>query len=186
MARDKKQARLVEVSKRLSYHLRHAPQELELELGPGGWVSVGSLLAALAHNGFPVSQDELEEVVATSDKQRYSLNASKTQIRANQGHSVPVDLQLEPIKPPDILYHGTAADTVQTILREGLSKMARHHVHLSTTLATARSVGGRHGAPVVLAVDAAGMASDGFTFFCSANGVWLVEQVPAQYLRVSN
>lgn len=179
-----KKTRLVAVSKRLSYHLRHAPQEVGLELGPGGWVSVGGLLAGLARNGFPVNQEELEEVVATSDKQRYSLNAAKTQIRANQGHSVPVDLQLEPLTPPDVLYHGTAKDTVETIQRDGLSRMARHHVHLSITVATARSVGGRHGSPVVLAIDAAAMSRDGFTFFCSANGVWLAEHVPAQYLRV--
>jgi putative RNA 2'-phosphotransferase len=184
MPRDKNQARLVAVSKRLSYHLRHAPEEVGLELGPGGWVSVGGLLASLAHNGFPVSREELEEVVATSDKQRYSLNAAKTQIRANQGHTIPVDLQLEPATPPDLLYHGTATDTVETILQKGLSRMARHHVHLSPTVATARSVGARHGQPVVLAIDAAAMSRDGIVFYCSANGVWLVDHVPAQYLRV--
>lgn len=122
-------------------------------------------------------------MVAKNDKQRFSFDESQTRIRANQGHSTPVDLQLDPATPPDILYHGTPAPNVDIILREGLCKMARHHVHLSATPATAEMVGRRRGRPVVLVVDAAAMGRDGFVFYRSANGVWLTDEVPPGYLR---
>jgi putative RNA 2'-phosphotransferase len=121
--------------------------------------------------------------VAQNDKQRFSFDPSSTRIRANQGHSTAVDLQLEPATPPDVLYHGTAEKHVAVILAGGLKRMARHHVHLSTTVPTATAVGKRHGRPVVLVVDAAAMSRDGFTFYCSANGVWLTDHVPPRYLR---
>ena len=184
MASDRKGDRRVRISKYLSLHLRHQPETLGLELGPGGWVSVSALLAGAAKNGFPITREELEDVVAGSDKQRFSLNAGGTQIRANQGHSVPVDLQLEPVEPPEILYHGTGANSVAAILTTGLEKMSRHHVHLSPDVPTAINVGKRHGRPVVLEVSALTMHRDGHVFFRSTNGVWLVESVPAQYLRV--
>jgi putative RNA 2'-phosphotransferase len=174
--------RLVKVSKYLSKHLRHQPERLGLTLRPGGWVPVDDLLAACKANQFPVSRDELQEVVASNDKQRFSFDETGTLIRANQGHSTPVDLQLEAAAPPEILYHGTAADSVESILREGLHKMSRHHVHLSAAVPTATAVGARHGRPVVLVVDAAGMARDGLTFFVSDNGVWLTDHVPPRYL----
>jgi putative RNA 2'-phosphotransferase len=175
--------RLVKISKYLSKHLRHEPERLGLVLQPGGWVNVDHLLAACAANHFAVSHAELLEVVANNDKQRFSFDESGTLIRANQGHSTEVDLQLEPVAPPDVLYHGTGASSVAAILESGLSRMARHHVHLSATIDTATKVGGRHGRPVVLVVDAAGMAAAGYRFFCSANGVWLTDEVPPQYLR---
>jgi putative RNA 2'-phosphotransferase len=184
MARDKKHDRRVRISKYLSLHLRHQPEALGLELGPGGWVSVAALLAGAANKGFVISREELDEVVATSDKQRYSFDAAGTQIRANQGHSIPVDLQLEPVEPPEILYHGTATNSVAAILAKGLEKMSRHHVHLSADIPTAISVGKRHGSPIVLEVLAGAMHRDGHIFFRSANGVWLADSVPAQYLRV--
>ena len=176
--------RLVRVSKFLSKHLRHAPEKLGLTLSPGGWVAVDDLLAGCARAGFRVSPAELKEVVARNDKQRFSFDESGTLIRANQGHSAPVDLQLEPATPPAVLYHGTPEKSVEQILRTGLKKMARHHVHLSPTVPTAQAVGARRGRPVILAVDAAGMARGGHTFYCSANGVWLVDEVPPQYLRL--
>lgn len=176
--------RAVTVSKFLSKYLRHAPGELGLTLEPGGWVPVADLLAATAEKGFPITLDELDAVVAESDKQRFAFDATGTRIRANQGHSVEVDLQLEPTPPPAVLYHGTAAQNRAAILAGGLAKMRRHHVHLSKDTDTAVRVGGRHGKPVVFAVDAAGMARDGFVFFVSANGVWLADEVPAQYLTV--
>lgn len=175
--------RQVKISKYLSKHLRHEPERLGLILAPGGWVSVEELLAACRQNHFPVTRDELEEVVASSDKQRFAFDPTGTRIRANQGHSTEVDLQLAPVAPPALLYHGTAEPTIEPILRDGLCKMARHHVHLSCDVETARNVGARHGRPVILAVDADGMQRDGYTFYRSANGVWLVDSVPPQYLR---
>lgn len=175
-------SRQVKISKYLSKHLRHTPERLELTLAPGGWVSVDALLSACAAHQFPFTQAELEQVVASSDKQRFSFDETKTRIRANQGHSVDVDLQLEPQTPPDRLYHGTGEQSVPMILRSGLLKMSRHHVHLSKDMETARKVGMRHGRPVILAIDAAAMQQAGFTFYCSDNGVWLVDAVPPQYL----
>jgi putative RNA 2'-phosphotransferase len=177
--------RRVHVSKYLSLHLRHHPERLGLTLEPGGWVSVAEFLAACARQNFPLSREELDEVVATSDKKRFAFDEARTSIRANQGHSTAVDLQLEPATPPDVLYHGTAECFLEAIQRDGLLKMARHHVHLSPDAATARKVGARRGISVILAVDAAAMVREGFTFFRSANGVWLVDRVPPRYLRVS-
>jgi putative RNA 2'-phosphotransferase len=176
--------RLVTVSKFLSKHLRHAPERLGLTLAHGGWVDVDELLAGCAREGFPIRLAELKEVVARNDKQRFSFDESGTRIRANQGHSTAVDLQLEPATPPAVLYHGTPEKSVEQILRTGLKKMSRHHVHLSPTVPTAQAVGARRGRPVIVAVDAAGMARDGHTFYRSANGVWLVGEVPPQYLRL--
>lgn len=175
--------RLVRVSKYLSKHLRHQPQRLGLRLQPGGWVPVTELMAACAAHGFPISEAELAAVIAGNDKQRFALDETGQLIRANQGHSVTVDLQLEPATPPAVLYHGTAEQNIPSILASGLRKMARHHVHLSPDVATARKVGGRRGRAVVFAVDAAALAAAGGTFYVSANGVWLVDSVPPEYLR---
>jgi putative RNA 2'-phosphotransferase len=173
----------VRISKYLSKHLRHDPERLGLTLAPGGWVDVEELLAACAADGFPISRVQLDEVVETSDKKRFSFDETESRIRANQGHSVVDDLQLQPTTPPDELFHGTAEHFVPGILSDGLKKMSRHHVHLSTTIETARKVGARHGRPVVLVVDAAAMQRDGLLFYVSDNGVWLVDEVPARYLR---
>jgi putative RNA 2'-phosphotransferase len=175
-------ARLVKVSKYLSKHLRHQPERLGLALAPGGWVAVEDLLASCARNRFPITRAELDEVVARNNKQRFSFDPSGTKIRANQGHSVEVDLQLAPAEPPEVLYHGTGHGAAEAIAQEGLRRMARHHVHLSADVATAIAVGARHGRPVVFAVDAAAMRRAGFTFYRSDNGVWLVDRVPPEYL----
>jgi putative RNA 2'-phosphotransferase len=175
--------RRVKVSKYLSKHLRHEPGRLELELQQGGWVDVETLLRACAAHHFPVSRAELEEVVATSDKQRFSIDLAADRIRANQGHSVAVDLRLPEVEPPPILYHGTGQGNVESILGDGLLKMKRHHVHLSSDFATAVKVGARHGKPVVFAVDAAAMRRACIPFYRSVNGVWLVESVPAEHLK---
>lgn len=172
------------ISKTLSYHLRHRPDELGLTLGPGGWVPVADLLAALAARGKAITHAELAEVVARNNKQRFAFDAGGTMIRASQGHSVEVDLELEPVTPPETLYHGTSAGLVATILREGLRKMRRHHVHLSADVATAQNVGARHGPPAVLLVDAAAMHAAGHSFYRSANGVWLADAVPPEYLTM--
>jgi len=171
------------ISKFLSKHLRHEPERIGLTLAPGGWVRVDDLLAACANHRFPITREELATVVATNDKQRFSFDSTGTHIRANQGHSVEVDLQLEPVDPPDVLYHGTGHQAVESIMLDGLKKMARHHVHLSADPETARKVGSRHGRPVVFTVDAAAMRKAGYIFYRSANGVWLVDHVPPEYLR---
>ena len=177
------QPRLTRVSKYLAKYLRHAPGELGLTLQPGGWVPVDDLLSAAGRQGFPISYDELVECVETNDKRRYSFDGTGDLIRANQGHSVEVDLQLEEREPPEVLYHGTVDRFLPTILSGGLNKGRRHHVHLSKDVETARKVGARRGEPVVLTVDAGRMHRDGHGFFVSANGVWLTDSVPTGYLR---
>ncbi len=174
--------RLIKISKYLSKHLRHQPERLGLTLEPGGWVSVRALLTACKASNFPISLRELDEVVAHNDKQRFSFDATRQKIRANQGHSIEIDLQLSPATPPPKLFHGTNARAIGQIWREGLLPMGRHHVHLSADAQTATSVGARRGKPVLLVVDSARMSDDGYDFFQSANGVWLVAAVPANYL----
>ena len=176
------QPRAVKVSKYLAKYLRHAPHELGLELQPGGWVPVDDLLAAAEKNGFPISYDELVECVETNDKQRFAFDVSGELIRANQGHSVEVDLQLEEREPPEFLYHGTVERFLPSILEEGLIRGKRHHVHLSKDFETARKVGSRRGKPVILQVDAGRMHWDGHKFLLSANGVWLTDSVAPAYL----
>jgi putative RNA 2'-phosphotransferase len=175
--------RQVRISKYLSKHLRHQPERLGLELAPGGWVEVDRLLAACKQHGFPLSRADLDAVVTSSDKQRFSFDENGTRIRANQGHSIKVDLGLEPEVPPPVLYHGTGHGAAEAIATNGILKMARHHVHLSRDIDTAMKVGARHGRPVVFEIDAAAMHRDEHIFYCSANGVWLVEAVAPQYLR---
>ena len=182
--RKSKDRRSWSLSKYLSKYLRHRPEDLGLTLMPGGWVKVDALLAASARKGFPVSRDEIEEVVARNDKKRFAFDESGTLIRAQQGHSAPVDLELESAAPPEMLYHGTPERNLTEILRRGLLKMRRHHVHLSSDEATARAVGARRGRPVVLDVEAGEMYRDGYTFYRSGNGVWLVEHVSPRYLSL--
>jgi putative RNA 2'-phosphotransferase len=176
---------LIHKSKGLSKHLRHAPELIGLELGPGGWVEVDDLLQAANRAHLSLSREELEAVVSGNDKQRFAFDETGTKIRANQGHSVEVDLELEPVTPPEVLYHGTGAQNREAILEDGLQKMRRHHVHLSPDTETARKVGQRHGKPLVFTVDAARLHADGHIFFCSQNGVWLVDGVPPQYLKAN-
>lgn len=176
-------SRLVKISKYLSKHLRHTPEKIGITLAEGGWVSVAELMKASQKNGFLFTRAELDEVVAKNDKKRFSFDSSGELIRANQGHSVEVDLQLIPTLPPDVLYHGTGANAVASIMQNGLCKMSRHHVHLSTDIGTAKKVGTRHGKPVVFAINAAVMYKHGYEFYCSENNVWLVDRVPPKYLQ---
>lgn len=174
--------RLIRVSKYLAKYLRHSPDELGLTLRPGGWVSMDDLLVAAEDHGFPISYDELVECVETNDKKRFSFDESGDLIRANQGHSVEVDLQLEERQPPEVLYHGTVERFLRAILAEGLIKGRRHHVHLSKDVEAARKVGARRGKPEVLKVNAGDMHRDGHKFLISANGVWLTDAVPPGYV----
>ncbi len=176
--------RRVLTSKFISKVLRHEPESVGLTLEPGGWVFISDLLSGLARAGTRLTREELAEVVKNCEKQRFAVDGTGTKIRANQGHSTKVDLQLAEAEPPAELFHGTAQASVATVLRDGLLKMARHHVHLSADTPTAIKVGQRHGKPVVLVVDAAKMRADGHAFSLSANGVWLVEHVPPEYLRL--
>ncbi|MFG2014074.1 RNA 2'-phosphotransferase [Actinomadura geliboluensis] len=173
--------RVVKISKYLAKHLRHRPERIGLTLDPEGWADVPELLAAAARHGFALTRSELEHVVNVNDKKRYEMDGDR--IRAVQGHSVPVDLKLPAVSPPEFLYHGTVAASVAAILRDGLLPMGRHAVHLSPDRETARRVGARRGRPVVLVVESGRMAADGHEFRVSANGVWLTEAVPPEYLR---
>jgi putative RNA 2'-phosphotransferase len=174
--------RQVKVSKFLAKHLRHSPQDIGLTLQPGGWVPVDELLAACGRNGFVILYDELVEVVENNDKQRFSFDPTGELIRANQGHSVEVDLQLDEAVPPSTLYHGTVEKFMESILKEGLVKGKRHHVHLSKDIETATKVGSRRGKPVILTVDSGRMYGSGYKFYRSTNGVWLTDSVPPHFL----
>jgi putative RNA 2'-phosphotransferase len=175
---------VVRVSKRLSFVLRHHPDSVGLTLDDAGWVGVDELLAALARSGMRLSRAELDAVVAGNDKQRFAFDDSGTRIRASQGHSVPVALGYRTEVPLDVLFHGTVQRFLPAILAEGLRPGNRHAVHLSPDVATASVVGGRRGRPVILRVDAAAMAAHGFLFTRSANGVWLTDAVPPEFLTV--
>lgn len=177
-------SKLTSISKFLSLVLRHEPQHIGLELDEAGWTPVDILLQKAAQAGHRISRAELDEVVATSDKKRFAFSEDGLCIRANQGHSIEVDLGLPPVPPPDKLYHGTASRFRDAILRDGLQRRERHHVHLTESEATAMSVGQRYGQPVLLCIDARRMAAAGYEFRCSANGVWLVDNVPAEFLEV--
>ena len=168
------------LSRFLSRLLRHEPGRIGLTLDAGGWVSVEEIIARA---GFPLSRDEISEVVRTSDKQRFALSPDGNRIRANQGHSIHVDLGLVPIEPPDTLFHGTAERTAPAILAEGLSPMGRQYVHLSPDHNTAIKVGRRHGPPVVLVIAARRLSENGGVFYLSENKVWLTGNVPPDYIK---
>lgn len=175
--------RAIRISKLLSYGLRHAPEDVGIQLDAAGWTGVPALLAALAKMGEVVTVQDLVDVVRNSDKQRFALSPDAARVRANQGHSVHVDLGLEPREPPAQLFHGTVQRFLDGIRAEGLVRGSRRHVHLSPDRETAHKVAGRRrGSAVLLTVRAAAMHADGLVFFLSANGVWLTEHVPARYI----
>lgn len=176
------QPRLVSLSKFLSLILRHEPQRIGVTLDANGWISVEDLLSALHAYGKRVTLLDLQQVVAENDKQRFALSPDGLRIRANQGHSVRVDLEYEPCAPPSVLYHGTVRRFLTAIRSQGLLKGSRHHVHLSARREVALQVGQRRGQPVILTVRADAMAASGHTFFRTPNGVWLVDHVPPQFL----
>jgi len=171
-----------EHSKFLSYVLRHKPEALGLSLDKAGWAGVDELIGKAREHGRELDRRVLERVVAENKKQRFCFNEDHSKIRANQGHSVRVDLGLEPQDPPDVLFHGTATGFLSKIMEQGLLAKGRHHVHLSVELEQAREVGRRHGKPVILRVDAHQMVVDGYIFYLSRNGVWLTEFVESHYL----
>jgi putative RNA 2'-phosphotransferase len=166
--------------------LRHTPERIGLELKNGGWVEIDKLLKACNQHNFVITGEELAEVVRNNDKQRFSFDETGMLIRANQGHTIKIDLQLQAQIPPAQLYHGTGEQFVNSIQKQGLQKMSRHHVHLSVDINTAIKVGQRKGKPVIFIIDAAKMYQDGYQFYRSDNGVWLVDFVPPEYLTYFN
>lgn len=177
----------VELSKFLSYVLRHAPESIGLRLDAQGWADLDELIARAAEHGRRISRERILSVAASSDKKRFGLSQDGRRIRAVQGHSTSeVDISFTPRTPPDTLFHGTAQRFVESIRNKGLVPGQRQYVHLSPDYQTAVAVGGRHGKPVVLTVQAGAMAGDGFLFYLSENGVWLTKEVPARYLEEHN
>ncbi len=172
----------VKQSKFLSLVLRHRPETIGLSLGKGGWVPVSELLSALECHGRGMEAEDLFEIVRLSDKKRFTLSADRNLIRAAQGHSVEVELDLPEAEPPESLFHGTAEKNLASIFKSGLLPGRRQQVHLSSDRETARHVGRRHGTPRILAVQSGRMWGQGIKFFQADNGVWLVETVPAEFL----
>ena len=175
---------LVRCSKFMSLVLRHQSDAAGIALDAHGWTDVSALLQGMRKADHPITAEMLEEIVRTDNKQRYSFNADHTKIRANQGHSVPVDLELKPVQPPEYLWHGTAERFLGQIFAEGLRPMSRQYVHLSPDQETAYRVGLRHGKPVILRVKAGALSAAGTAFYISENGVWLTDAVPPEYLEI--
>ena len=173
---------ITEISKYLSLILRHKPDVIGISLDEHGWANVDELLSGIAAT-YPINMELLKEIVRSDNKQRYSFNDDKTLIRANQGHSIPVDVGLDKKEPPEYLWHGTGQKYVESIDAQGLIPKSRLYVHLSAEYNTALNVGKRHGTPVVYKVDSKKMAADGYEFFQSVNGVWLSKRVPIKYLH---
>ena len=174
---------LTQLGKYLSFLLRHDPAAAGITLDPHGWAKIDELVAGGRVAERPFTREDVLAAVAADSKQRFALSADGERIRAVQGHSIQVDLSLQPVPPPEFLWHGTATRFKQSILQQGLLKQSRHHVHLSADQQTAERVGARHGKPVILRVAAARMFRDGFRFFQSENGVWLTDAVPVEYLE---
>ena len=174
----------VKLGKFLSLVLRHNPDAAGISLDEHGWADVQELLAGVRRSGRQINMETLERIVRENNKQRYSFNTDHTKIRANQGHSLQVDVELTAVQPPRYLYHGTAARFLPAIQQEGIKKMSRQYVHLSGDFQTALVVGRRHGSPVVITINAEAMAHDGVAFYLSENGVWLCEYVSPEYFCV--
>lgn len=169
-----------QISKFLSLILRHQPEKIGLQLDENGWALISGILEK---SNLKFTFEELEEIVLTNDKKRFSFNADKTKIRANQGHSLKtIDLDLKAQIPPEFLFHGTIERFILSIKKEGLQKMRRQHVHLSKDKETAVKVGARRGAPVILVINALKMQTKGYQFYKSENGVWLTNEVPANFI----
>ena len=172
-------------SKFISLILRHKPETIGISLDEHGWANIDELIDGI-RKSIPFSLEDLERIVANNNKQRFSFNEDKTKIRANQGHSIHVDVELKEMVPPDVLYHGTGEKSVSSINKEGLKPMNRIYVHLSKDIETATKVGSRHGKPAIYSIDCKAMINDGHKFYLSENGVWLTKSVPVVYLSLIN
>lgn len=174
---------LIKISRFLSLVLRHHPEIIDLHIDSHGWAEVEELLLKMKKK-YPISREILEEIVRTDNKNRYSFDEERRRIRANQGHSISVDVELEEREPPEFLYHGTGAKYVTSISQQGLLPMSRLFVHLSEEKKTAREVGKRHGNPVIYRVRSGDMGKKGYRFYLSVNHVWLTKEVPADFLSL--
>ncbi|MFQ8705034.1 MAG: RNA 2'-phosphotransferase [Thomasclavelia sp.] len=174
---------LVKMGKYLSLILRHKPELINLKIDEHGWVEVDQLLKGINDSGRYISKEMLDIIVNTNNKKRYQYNDDQTKIRANQGHSIKVDVELQEKVPPDILYHGTAQKYLDKIKKSGIRKMNRLYVHLSKDIQTAINVGKRHGQPIVLVIDTKKMLRDGYKFYYSYNGVWLCDDIAYSYIE---
>lgn len=175
---------LKNTSRFLSLVLRHKPGTISLTLDENGWADISELIEKCNQHNVNLNKLLLDEIVLTNDKQRFAFNDDKSKIRANQGHSITVELDLEEMMPPEILYHGTAERFLGSILMNGILKQSRQHVHLSANIDTAKKVGARHGKPVVLTVKASAMYNAGHKFYLSQNGVWLTDFVHPEFLML--
>lgn len=170
------------ISKFLSLILRHKPEIAGITLDRQGWADTQELLAKTPSKGFRISLEQLKEVVKNNDKKRFAFSEDFSRIRASQGHSIPIDLDLQQVEPPDILYHGTAVSNLPSIREQGIHKRSRQYVHLSVDIPSAIKVGSRHGKPVALEIRAGEMHKQGNSFFLSENGIWLTEQIPPEFI----
>lgn len=180
------QKQLTNLSKFLSFILRHKPETVNLSLDSEGYVNINQLISNINNNSeYHITRSTLDHIVATDSKQRYSYNSTKTKIRANQGHSIPVDLNLTAQIPPEILYHGTSKRFLDSILSDGLKPMSRQYVHLSSDSTTAAMVGKRHGdSPIIFMIKTKPLIDSGYKFYLSENKVWLTDYIPAKYLSI--
>jgi len=173
----------IKTSKFLSLVLRHKPETIQIKLDENGWVSVDELIEKLNKNGKDIDFEILKYIVDTNSKKRFAFNESKSKIRASQGHSLQIDLNYKSLIPPETLYHGTSERFLESILKSGIEKRNRQHVHLSSEIETALKVGQRHGKPVILEIETEKMNMDGFKFYLSENKVWLTDYVPIEYVK---
>lgn len=173
---------LTGISKFISFILRHNKGEVDIKVDEHGWCNVEELIGVVAERNKGFNMAMLERIVAEDSKNRYSFNDDKTLIRANQGHSIAVDLDLKPVKPPTVLYHGTASRFLDNIKKDGIKSMSRNHVHMSDSIENAFNIGKRHGHPIVLEIDTESMYKDKYNFYRSENGVWLTDFVPEKYI----
>jgi len=174
----------IHLSKFISLLLRHKPETIGLQLDENGWANVDELIEKSNRKGVKFNFDDLKFIVQNCNKTRYDFNEDFSKIRANQGHSIQVNLELKVVEPPEILYHGTAKKNLESILKMGIDKINRNHVHLSTDIETASKVGARHGQVIILEIDAEKMFGEGIEFYLSKNKVWLTNYIDAKYISV--
>lgn len=174
----------IKIGKYICLILRHKPEIIGIELDKNGWANIDELINGVKKKYPDLNRERLEYIVKTDNKQRYSLSDDKSKIRARQGHSIDVDVELKELTPPELLYHGTAERFLESIMKEGLVPKSRLYVHLSKDVETAEKVGKRHGKPAVLKIETGKMAEDGFKFYLSENGVWLTKAVPPKYFSL--
>lgn len=177
---------IITKSKFLSLILRHKPEEVNLKLDKNGWANINELIDKCRSKGIELNFNQLRIIVETNNKKRFTFNEDFTKIRANQGHSIEVDVKLEEIKPPEFLYHGTSEKNLELILESGIKKMNRLHVHLSSEKITAEKVGQRHGKPIIFIINTNDMYKDGIKFYLSKNNVWLTDYIAPKYIKISD